>query len=44
MNQLWVRISLTYVAIVIFLFLIPTVVFLSVQADSINQGNVNNDF
>lgn len=44
MNQLWVRISLTYVAIVIFLFLIPTVVFLSVQADSINQGSVNNDF
>jgi two-component system OmpR family sensor kinase/two-component system sensor histidine kinase BaeS len=36
MNQLWVRISLTYVAIVIFLFLIPTVVFVSLQADSIS--------
>jgi signal transduction histidine kinase len=36
MNQLWVRISLTYVAIVIFLFLIPTVIFLVVQADSMN--------
>ncbi len=38
MNQLWVRISLTYIAIVIFLFLIPTVVFLAVQADTMNQG------
>ena len=37
MNQLWVRISLTYVAIVIFLFLIPTVVFLAVQADTISE-------
>lgn len=37
MNQLWVRISLTYVAIVIFLFLIPTVIFLAVQADTISQ-------
>ena len=33
MNQLWVRISLTYVAIVIFLFLIPTAVFISLNAD-----------
>jgi signal transduction histidine kinase len=39
MNQLWVRISLTYIAIVIFLFLIPTVVFLAVQADTINENN-----
>ena len=39
MNQLWVRISLTYVAIVIFLFLIPTVVFLAVQADTISEVN-----
>ena len=37
MNQLWVRISLTYIAIVVFLFLIPTVVFLVVQADTLNQ-------
>jgi len=44
MNQLWVRISLTYVAIAIFLFLIPTVVFLAVQADSLDQGNVNPDY
>lgn len=36
MNQLWVRISLTYVAIVIFLFLIPTILFLAFQADTIN--------
>jgi len=36
MNQLWVRISLTYVAIALFLFLIPTVVFLAVQADNIS--------
>ena len=39
MNQLWVRISLTYVAIVIFLFLIPTVVFLAFQADSMGGDN-----
>lgn len=36
MNRLWVRISLTYVAIVIFLFLIPTILFLAFQADSMN--------
>lgn len=41
MNQLWVRISLTYIAIAIFLFLIPTVVFLAIQADS---GNVNLEY
>ena len=39
MNQLWVRISLTYVAIVIFLFLIPTVVFLAVQADTMEEAS-----
>lgn len=39
MNQLWVRISLTYVAIVIFLFLIPTVVFLAVQADAMEEAS-----
>jgi len=39
MNQLWVRISLTYVAIAIFLFLIPTVIFLAFQAENINQAN-----
>jgi signal transduction histidine kinase len=42
MNQLWVRISLTYVAIAIFLFLIPAIVFLTVQADSIGlSGDLN---
>lgn len=40
MNQLWVRISLTYVAIAIFLFLIPTVIFIAVQADTLNQSAV----
>lgn len=39
MNQLWVRISLTYVGIVIFLFLIPTMIFITVQADSIGLTN-----
>mgnify|MGYP001055342401 CR=1 FL=1 len=39
MNQLWVRISLTYVAIVIFLFLIPTIGFLAFQADSMDGDN-----
>lgn len=38
MNRLWVRISLTYVAIVIFLFLIPTILFVTVQAGSINDA------
>jgi signal transduction histidine kinase len=38
MNQMWVRISLTYVVIVIFLFLIPTVVYLTIQAEEINLG------
>jgi signal transduction histidine kinase len=38
MNQMWVRISLTYIVIVIFLFLIPTVVYLTIQADEINLG------
>jgi signal transduction histidine kinase len=33
MNQLWVRISLTYVAIVVFLFLIPTIVLVTFNAD-----------
>lgn len=36
MNQLWVRISLTYVAIVIFLIVIPTGIYLTIQADNIN--------
>jgi two-component system OmpR family sensor kinase/two-component system sensor histidine kinase BaeS len=39
MNQLWARISLTFIAIVIFLFLIPTVVFVSLQADSLSPPN-----
>jgi len=38
MNQMWVRISLTYVVLVIFLFLIPTVVYLTIHADEINLG------
>jgi len=38
MNQMWVRISLTYIVIVIFLFLIPSVVYLTIQADEINPG------
>jgi signal transduction histidine kinase len=37
MNQLWVRISLTYVAIVIFLFLIPTAVIISINTDYQDQ-------
>lgn len=36
MNQLWVRISLTYVAIMIFLIVIPTGIYLTIQADNIN--------
>jgi signal transduction histidine kinase len=36
MNQLWVRISLTYVAITLFLFFIPAVVYLTIQAENIN--------
>ncbi len=38
MNQMWVRISLTYIVIVIFLFLIPSVVYLTIQADEISLG------
>jgi len=36
MNKLWVRISLTYVAIMIFLIIIPTGIYLTIQADNIN--------
>jgi signal transduction histidine kinase len=36
MNQMWVRISLTYIVIAIFLFLIPSVVYLTIRADEIN--------
>lgn len=36
MNKLWVRISLTYVAIMIFLIVIPTGIYLTIQADNIN--------
>jgi signal transduction histidine kinase len=38
MNQMWVRISLTYIVLVIFLFLIPTVVYLTIHADEISPG------
>ena len=41
MNQLWVRISLTYILLMIFLILIPTVFFLTIQADEINQAYTN---
>ena len=43
MNQLWVRISLTYIVIMVFLILIPTVFFLSYQADEIHQAYTNHD-
>lgn len=36
MNQMWVRISLTYVVIVIFLFVVPTVIYLTLHAEEIN--------
>ena len=36
MNRLWVRISLTYVAIVIFLIMIPAAIYLTIHADDIN--------
>jgi signal transduction histidine kinase len=41
MNQLWVRISLTYIGIVIFLILIPSVFYLTIQAEEINQAFSN---
>jgi signal transduction histidine kinase len=39
MNQLWVRISLTYIAIAIFLFLIPMAIYLGTQAEEFNLVN-----
>jgi len=39
MNQLWVRISLTYVAIVIFLIMIPAAIYLTIHADDLNPGS-----
>jgi signal transduction histidine kinase len=36
MNKLWVRISLTYVAIVIFLIVIPSAIYLTMQADGVD--------
>ena len=41
MNQLWVRISLTYIGIVIFLILIPSVIYLTYQADEITLAYSN---
>jgi signal transduction histidine kinase len=38
MNQMWVRISLTYIVIVIFLFIVPSVVYLTIRADEISPG------
>jgi signal transduction histidine kinase len=43
MNQLWVRISLTYIGIVIFLILIPSVFYLTYQADEINLAYSNGE-
>ena len=43
MNQMWVRISLTYVVIMIFLFIIPTVVYLTLQADEINLAYIEGE-
>jgi signal transduction histidine kinase len=43
MNQLWVRISLTYIGIVIFLILIPSVFYLTIQAEEINQAFSHGD-
>jgi signal transduction histidine kinase len=39
MNQLWVRISLIYIGIVVFLILIPAVIYLTLQADELPLGN-----
>lgn len=41
MNQLWVRISLTFVAIVLFLIIVPSVIYLTIQADEINIGYID---
>jgi len=38
LNQLWVRISLTYIAIVIFLIVLPSVIFITIHADEINTA------
>jgi signal transduction histidine kinase len=43
MNQLWVRISLTYIGIVIFLILIPSVFYLTIQVEEINQAFKNGE-
>ena len=43
MNQLWVRISLTYIGIVIFLILIPSVLYLTYQADEITLAYSNGE-
>ncbi len=43
LNQLWVRISLTFVAIMIFLIVIPTGIYLTIQADNINLVQPNGD-
>ncbi|NQS92282.1 MAG: HAMP domain-containing protein [Chloroflexi bacterium] len=44
MNQLWVRISLTFIAIVIFLILIPSGVYIAIQVDQINIGQAAPQF
>lgn len=41
MNQMWVRISLTYIVIVVFLFVIPSIVYLTLQGDEIGLGAEN---
>jgi signal transduction histidine kinase len=37
MNQMWVRISLTYIAIAVFLFLIPMAVYISIHSEDISS-------
>ena len=44
MNQLWVRISLTFVAIVIFLIWIPSAVYLAFQADQFDPAILPENF
>lgn len=43
MNQLWVRISLTYIGIVIFLILIPSVFYIAYQTDKITLAYSNGE-
>jgi signal transduction histidine kinase len=40
LNKLWVRISLTYIAIVIILIVVPSAIFVSMQADGISPESL----